>query len=102
MGQVLGEMLATSDLPGGVLNLLTGFRGELLETYASHEHIRGLDLSLDADSRANAEVLAAESIKRVKIRDQADVRFWASEKAQSLYAIRNFLEFKTTWHPIGA
>lgn len=99
---LLGEMLATSDLPGGVLNLLTGFRGELLETYASHEHIRGLDLSLDADSRANAEVLAAESIKRVKIRDQADVRFWASEKAQSLYAIRNFLEFKTTWHPIGA
>ncbi|MEO0510608.1 MAG: aldehyde dehydrogenase family protein [Verrucomicrobiota bacterium] len=99
---LLGEMLATSDLPGGVLNLLTGFRDELLETFASHEHIRGLDLSLDPAARAQVEVLAAGSIKRVKIREQADLGFWSSEKAQSLYAIRSFLEFKTTWHPIGA
>lgn len=99
---LLGEMLATSDLPGGVLNLLTGYRTELLETFASHEHIRGLDLSVDAADRAKAEVLAAESIKRVKIREQADTRSLVGEKAQSLYAIRSFLEFKTTWHPIGA
>lgn len=99
---LLGEMLATSDLPGGVLNLMTGYRAELLETFASHEHIRGLDLSLGSVERTQAEVLAAESIKRVKVREQADVRYWASEKAQSLYAIRSFLEFKTTWHPIGA
>ncbi len=98
---LLGEMLATSDLPGGVLNLLTGYRAELLETFASHEHIRGLDLSVDTADRAKAEVLAAESIKRVKIREQADTRSWVGEKAQSLYAIRSFLEFKTTWHPIG-
>jgi len=98
---LLGEMLATSDLPGGVLNLLTGYRAELLETFASHEHIRGLDLSVDAEDRAKAEVLAAESIKRVKIREQADTRSWVGEKAQSIYAIRSFLEFKTTWHPIG-
>ncbi len=98
---LLGEMLATSDLPGGVLNLLTGYRAELLETFASHEHIRGLDLSVDTTDRAKAEVLAAESIKRVKIREQADTRSWVGEKAQSLYAIRSFLEFKTTWHPIG-
>lgn len=99
---LLGEMLATSDLPGGVLNLLTGFRSELLETFASHEHIRGLDLALDSSACAQAEVLAAESVKRVRIREEGDVRSWSSEKAQSLYAIRNFLEFKTTWHPIGA
>lgn len=98
---LLGEMLATSDLPGGVLNLLTGYRAELLETFASHEHIRGLDLSVDAEDQAKAEVLAAESIKRVKIREQADTRSWVGEKAQSIYAIRSFLEFKTTWHPIG-
>ena len=99
---LLGEMLATSDLPGGVLNILTGYRDELLDTFASHEQIRGIDLSLDADARAQAEVLAAESIKRVKIRDQENTRIWSSDKAQSLYAIRSFLEFKTTWHPIGA
>ena len=98
---LLGEMLATSDLPGGVFNILTGYREELLDTFASHEHIRGLDLTLDADSRAQAESLAAESIKRVKIREQEAVRFWSNDQAQSLYAIRNFLEFKTTWHPIG-
>ncbi|MGB0334161.1 MAG: aldehyde dehydrogenase family protein [Opitutales bacterium] len=98
---LLGEMLATSDLPGGVLNLMTGYRAELLETFASHEHIRGLDLSVDAEDRAKVEVLAAESIKRVKIREQADTRSWVGEKAQSIYAIRSFLEFKTTWHPIG-
>ena len=99
---LLGEMLATSDLPGGVFNILLGYRDELLETFTSHEHIRGLDLCLDSSDRAGAEVAAAESVKRVKIRDQADSRFWSSNKAQSLYSIRNFLEFKTTWHPIGA
>ena len=99
---LLGEMLATSDLPGGVFNILSGYREELLDTFASHEHIRGLDLALDDDSRAQAESLAAESIKRLKIREQGDTRFWSSDKAQSLYAIRSFLEFKTTWHPIGA
>ena len=98
---LLGEMLATSDLPGGVLNILTGYREELLDTFSSHEHIRGLDLSLDAKGRKEAELLAAESIKRMKIREQENTRYWSSEKAQSLYAIRSFLEFKTTWHPIG-
>ena len=99
---LLGEMLATSDLPGGVLNILTGYREELVETFASHEQIRGLDWCLDADARAQAEIAAAESVKRVHLREQENSRFWSSQKAQSLYAIRNFLEFKTTWHPIGA
>jgi aldehyde dehydrogenase (NAD+) len=84
-----------------VLNILTGYRDELLDTFSSHEHIRGLDLSLDAKGRKEAELLAAESIKRMKIREQENTRYWSSEKAQSLYAIRSFLEFKTTWHPIG-
>jgi len=55
---LLGEMLATSDLPGGVFNILTGFLDELLETFASHEQIRGLDLAVDAESRKLAETLA--------------------------------------------
>ncbi|MEM0964942.1 MAG: aldehyde dehydrogenase family protein [Verrucomicrobiota bacterium] len=99
---ILGEMLATSDLPGGVINLLTGYRDELLETFASHEQIRGLDLVLETSTRQRAEALAAESVKRVKVRDQSESRKWLSEDAQSVYAIRSFLEFKTTWHPVGS
>jgi acyl-CoA reductase-like NAD-dependent aldehyde dehydrogenase len=98
---LLGEMLATSDLPGGVLNILTGFQDELLETFASHEQIRGLDLSVGDKLRKQAEILAAESVKRIKVRPESDEAFF-EDSAQSLYAIRNFLEFKTTWHPIGA
>ena len=99
---LLGEMLATSDLPGGVFNIITGYQSELLETFASHEHIRGLDLAVDSELGKEAEMLAAGSIKRVKIRRIESSRFWSSDKAQSLYAIRDFLDFKTIWHPIGA
>ncbi|MCZ6675369.1 MAG: aldehyde dehydrogenase family protein [Verrucomicrobia bacterium] len=98
---LLGEMLATSDLPGGVLNLLTGYREELLQTFASHEHIRGLDLAVENDERKQAEILAAESVKRVNIHSENHADYWSGDGAQSLYAIRNFLQFKTTWHPIG-
>lgn len=96
---LLGEMLATSDLPGGVLNILSGYKEELLDTFASHEHIRGSDLCISGELVKQAEVLAAESVKRIQVRD-CDTD-WTKESAQSLYAIRNFLEFKTTWHPIG-
>lgn len=99
---LLGEMLATSDLPGGVVNLITGFREELLETFASHEQIRGLDLAVSQRDRKKAEALAADSVKRVKIRAGMTGRDWVAGKTQSLYAIRSFLEFKTTWHPIGS
>ena len=97
---LLGEMLATSDLPGGALNILTGYKDELLETFSSHEQIRGLDLAVDQKLRKQAEILAAESVKRVKVRPDSGKDLF-DESAQSLYAVRNFLEFKTTWHPIG-
>jgi acyl-CoA reductase-like NAD-dependent aldehyde dehydrogenase len=96
----LGEMLATSDLPGGVVNLLTGFRKELVPTFATHAHLRAVDA---VASEAEAKQLgqgAAESIKRLKIRSAAPD--WTAEAAQSVYAIRDFIEFKTVWHPVGA
>lgn len=96
---LLGEMLATSDLPGGVLNILSGYKEELLETFASHEHIRGSELCVSGDLAKQAEVLAAESVKRIHVRE-SDID-WTKDTVQSLYKIRNFLEFKTTWHPIG-
>jgi aldehyde dehydrogenase (NAD+) len=98
---LLGEMLATSDLPGGVVNLLTGFRQELVPTFATHTHLRALSAVATPEERKTLELGAAESVKRTRIA-AAPGGDWFAEGAQSLHAIRDFLEFKTTWHPIGA
>lgn len=97
---LLGEMLATSDLPGGVVNLLTGFRKELVPTFATHTHLRGISAAVAADERKALRLGAAESVKRVRV--AAEKTDWFSAQAQDLYAIRDFVEFKTTWHPVGA
>ncbi len=99
---VLGEMLATSDLPGGVVNLLTGFRKEIVPTMATHTHLRALAGVANAEERKTLKLGAAESVKRVKLHAAEDKTDWFSDRAQSLYEIRDFVEFKTTWHPIGA
>ncbi len=98
---LLGEMLATSDLPGGVVNLLTGFRKELVPTFATHTHLRALSAVATPEERKTLELGAAESVKRTRIA-AAPGGDWFADGAQSLQAIRDFLEFKTTWHPIGA
>jgi len=97
---LLGEMLATSDLPGGVVNMLTGFREELLPTFASHEHIRGISAAVVGAHRKTLRLLGADSVKCVSFVDEK--KNWYADQAQDLYAIRDFVEFKTTWHPIGA
>ncbi|MBX3751324.1 MAG: aldehyde dehydrogenase family protein, partial [Opitutaceae bacterium] len=99
---VLGEMLATSDLPGGVVNLLTGFRPELVPTFASHTHLRALAGVATPEERRTLELGAAESVKRVKLHRAEAPTDWYAESTQGLYEIRDFVEFKTTWHPIGA
>jgi len=108
---LFGEMLATSDLPGGVVNLLTGFRKELVPTFATHAHLRAISAVANADERKTLRLGAAESVKRVRFTafdefgepaSPGAATGWFGDDAQSLYAIRDFLEFKTTWHPIGA
>ena len=100
---VLGEMLATSDLPGGVVNILTGFRKELVPTFATHTHIRGVSAVVTAEEKKQLQLGAAESIKRVRARKRgSDGVDWIAEKSESVYEIRDFVEFKTTWHPIGS
>ena len=99
---VLGELLAVSDLPGGVVNILTGFRKELVPTFATHTHIRGVSAVVNQEEKKQLQLGAAESIKRVRARKRDDEIDWTEEKAQSVYDIRDFIEFKTTWHPIGA
>jgi acyl-CoA reductase-like NAD-dependent aldehyde dehydrogenase len=98
---VLGEMLATSDLPGGVVNLITGYRRELLPTFATHTHIRGVSAVVGANERKELALGAADSVKRVRTRKAEEKLDWYSDKTQGVYDIKDFVEFKTTWHPIG-
>ena len=89
----LAEVLATSDLPGGVVNLLTGQKNELLPWMMGHLDINAVDLT-GAPEDLDPEVLeaAAVNVKRT---------VWGDPVAESLYAIADFLEMKTVWHPIG-
>jgi acyl-CoA reductase-like NAD-dependent aldehyde dehydrogenase len=88
----LAEALATSDVPGGVINLLTGFRTELAPVLASHMDVNALDVCGADGQAAELEGLAAENVKRV-VHGRGDV--------QSPWEIASFLELKTVWHPIG-
>ena len=99
---LLGEMLATSDLPGGVVNILTGYRKELVPTFATHAHLRAISAVANSEERKAIELGAAESVKRVRFTPATTPRDWLAASAQSVYAIRDFVEFKTTWHPVGA
>ena len=98
----LGEKLATSDLPGGVVNILTGQRSEMLPTFATHEHLRALSGVANADERKQLRLGAAESVRRTRLRKSEDAPDWFADSAQGVHEIRELIEFKTTWHPIGA
>jgi acyl-CoA reductase-like NAD-dependent aldehyde dehydrogenase len=88
----LAEALATSDLPGGAVNLLSGRRAELAPWLASHLDVNAIDLTGADGLRAELERAAADNVKRVVL---------GSPDRQSLYEISAFLELKTVWHPIG-
>ena len=88
----LAEALATSDLPAGAINILTGFRDELAPWLAGHMDVNAIDLTGADGTSAELERLAAENVKRV-VRSSAEV--------QSPWEIEAFLELKTVWHPIG-
>ena len=86
---LLGEMLATSDLPGGVVNLLTGQRGELIPTFATHAHLRGLAAVGNLEERKALQIGASESVKRLKLIPCETPTDWFAENAQGLYEIRD-------------
>ncbi len=100
---VLAECFATSDLPGGVVNLLTGTRSELLPHLGKHMGVRALDLwNVSGDEAVKLETSAADNVKRVT-RRKLDADDWYDEASTTGPGfIERFVETKTVWHPMGA
>ena len=89
----LAEAVATSDVPAGVVNVLTGSRAELAPVLAAHMDVNAIDLTGADDGRAELERLAADNVKRVVASSDPD--------RESPWEIEAFLELKTVWHPVG-
>jgi len=87
----LAEVLATSDVPGGVVNVLTGRKAELCSVLAAHMDVNAIDLAGADGDRNELERLAADNVKRVVHMGDG----------QSPWHVAAFLELKTVWHPIG-
>jgi acyl-CoA reductase-like NAD-dependent aldehyde dehydrogenase len=94
----LAEVMATADVPGGVVNVLTGQQAEIAPWLASHMDVNGLDLTGVTDDRlaVDLEVAAADNLKRVRRAGVEDLL-----ATPGLDRMTKFLETKTVWHPIG-
>ena len=96
----LSEVLATSDVPAGVVNVLTGLTRELVPWLAGHMDVNAIDVTgVPDDLLKQVEELAAGNVKRVHRAPEVDP---FSPGAQSPYEITALMEMKTVWHPIGA
>jgi acyl-CoA reductase-like NAD-dependent aldehyde dehydrogenase len=97
----LGEVLATSDLPGGVVNILSGKTAELAAPLASHQDVNAIDLTgAAADLAKELEIAAADNLKRVRRPQAVDGIDWSADPGTD--RLTAFLETKTVWHPTGA
>ncbi len=93
----LSEVLATSDVPGGVVNILTGLKSELHEHFSSHMDVNAIAFDCnDQKMLVAVREFAVENVKRVKHYSQD----WTDDESQNPYLIQDFCEIKTTWHPI--
>ena len=102
----LTEVLATSDVPGGVINVLTGLKAELVPVMAGHVDVDAIDVWGVPDAlRTEVELVAADNVKRLSRRPAgvSDARFdWLDDRATERPEwIAAFLEMKTVWHPVG-
>jgi len=94
---ILGEVCATSDVPGGVINLLTGHKDELIPFFASHREINAVQAAGVTDAhRQELRAGAAENLKRVRI---LDVDFYDDDACEDPWRIEPTVEMKTIWHP---
>ena len=83
------------------MNLLSGRRSDLLPTFATHEHLRALCAVADEADRKVIENGAADSVKRTVVLSKEPASDWFADSMQGPYLIRDFVEFKTVWHPVG-
>ncbi|MFG2499757.1 aldehyde dehydrogenase family protein [Streptomyces sp. NPDC048441] len=95
----LGEVLATSDLPGGVVNILSGRTAEITPSLAAHQDVNAIDLAgVEDDALAKElEIAAADNLKRVVRPQPVD---WSADPGT--HRLTAFLETKTVWHPTGS
>jgi acyl-CoA reductase-like NAD-dependent aldehyde dehydrogenase len=101
-GITLGEIFQTSDIPGGVINLISGLKSELVPWLASHMDVNAIDATgVAPDGIAAVQKAAAENVKRVVHFDAAKIGWTDERRSQSPYAIFDFQEMKTVWHPMG-
>lgn len=100
---VWSECLATSDMPGGVVNILTGHAKELTPHLAKHREVIGLDVWLaSAELLEVAQAEGADNVKRVRAQIPLDAEAWLDDtRGQGLSWLERFLETKTVWHPVG-
>ncbi len=102
----MAEVLATSDVPGGVVNVITGLKKELVPVLAAHADVDAIDVwGVEEKSRREVELAATDNVKRVTRRPTGttDARFdWLDDRAAERPEwIAAYLEMKTVWHPIG-
>ncbi|MFJ2114421.1 aldehyde dehydrogenase family protein [Streptomyces sp. NPDC087850] len=94
----LGEVLATSDLPGGVVNILSGGTAEIAAPLAAHQDVNGIDLTgADEALAKELEIAAADNLKRVR---RPHPESWTADPGT--HRLTAFLETKTVWHPTGS
>jgi acyl-CoA reductase-like NAD-dependent aldehyde dehydrogenase len=97
---VFAECLATSDLPGGACNVLTGTRAELAPVLAGHMDVNALGaFGLDAAAERQLGELAAENVKRTHFEDAPPAEAWFDDRFDDLERVLAFTELKTIWHP---
>lgn len=97
-----GEVVATSDLPGGVVNILTGYRKELIAPLASHMDVNALVYAAgDLVEATGIQQAGVANVKRVISRDELTDEDWYGARPESPWWIADTVELKTVWHPIG-
>jgi acyl-CoA reductase-like NAD-dependent aldehyde dehydrogenase len=93
------EVIHSSDVPAGVVNILTGYRSELLSHFSNHMDVNAcVYCGSDVEEIKKVQVNSSLNVKRAVIYSDDN---WFSEEAQNPYRIMDLQEIKTTWHPVG-
>ena len=93
----LAEVLATSDVPGGVVNILTGKKEEIMVHLAKHMDVNAIYLTDNLEHKKSVQEEAIQNLKRVVVGKQ---KSWDDRTVENPYIITDFMETKTTWHPV--